>query len=613
MAISRYDQPAQSNALDTFVNTYVPIPFEEMMKVGMMKKQQEDQGFENLAKTYEDTHNLKYISGSEDEKYIKQHVLPTSEDIFNRYANQDLSDPVVQRKMRMEFNSKIDRNRIRDIQSSYEGWQNYLKDNAKLKMEGKASPFEEDPSRGWDSSKHGVFTKSPEAYNDPIKEIRENLFAPVHDSTLKSINLGEGNIEVMSGVNQKMIDDITVKNLPNYLRNNTGRNAIKEFRASTGLTEDQASDAKILAMAFRAAGEPYLRQNQKIEHMQRPRPDKNKGTKPMFSNASNTQSLKNTDRVTIGKEYIGVNLNEADDPVKMMKSGHYNEKGNLKINVPSTTGESIKDIWEDIKKSISTGKMDTGTEQVGYADISKLAQNYNNQRTIINSIKESNPELANSSDIEVMGAYAKAYKNAENVDYNVYLYPNDSKNNVAKDMTDLITKDLGGRLLYSAQTGKHAGEPINTIDDIFKKLNVPKADRKRSNISVSGAVPAKNAYKASIAASDGPHDFLVSTNQREQHAFKLVEDANRLANNGILGDKPLVYKDENGNITDKYTIRTHIDMNGPRGPEFVSDIVMGNKAMSLNELEYRSAHSLEVPDNSPDNTQPENITYSDAE
>jgi len=35
MAVNRYDTPAQAE----FINTYVPIPFEEMMKVGMMKQQ----------------------------------------------------------------------------------------------------------------------------------------------------------------------------------------------------------------------------------------------------------------------------------------------------------------------------------------------------------------------------------------------------------------------------------------------------------------------------------------------------------------------------------------------------------------------------------------------
>jgi len=594
MPINRYDQPIRGQAIDTFIDTYSPIPFQEMMQVGMMKKQQEDQAYDLLSKTYEDTHNLKYISGSEDEKYIKNEVLPAVDKLFEDYSNQELSDPVVMRKMRHDFNTKIDKNRIRDIQSSFEGWQNYLKDNAKLRMEGKASPFQENEAEGWDTSKHGVFSKSPEAYNDPIKEIRESLFAPIHDSTLKTVNLGEGNMEVMSGVNQKMIDDITIKNLPNYLRNNTGKNAIKEFRASTGLTEDQASDAKILAMAFRAAGEPYLRQNQKIEHLQRPRPIKsNKGTIPMFSNASNTQALKNTDRVAISKDQIGYDINEADDPVKMMKSGHFDNKGNLK---PRDTNElSFRNAWESFKGSITAENLSDVDKQMK----DKANQEYNTNKSIINHIRETSPELKNSSDVEVLNNYSKAYKNSENVDYNVYLY-NDApgKADIKKQMTDQVIDDLGGRLLYSAQTGKHAGEPINTIDDIFKKLDVPKADRKKSNVHIIGAVPAKNAYKATVFASDGPHDFLVSTNQKEQYTFKLVEDANKLANNGILGDKELNYG--NG---EKYIIRTRLH-NGSRGPEFVSDIVSPNGTpMSLSELEYRSAHSLEVPDNSSDNIQ----------
>lgn len=46
MAINRYDTPAQAQ----FINTYVPIPFDQMMKVGMMKQQLVERNDESAAK-----------------------------------------------------------------------------------------------------------------------------------------------------------------------------------------------------------------------------------------------------------------------------------------------------------------------------------------------------------------------------------------------------------------------------------------------------------------------------------------------------------------------------------------------------------------------------------
>jgi hypothetical protein len=593
--INKYDQPISGQAYDTFVDTYVPIPFDEMMKVGMMKKEQEDKAYDALSKTYEDTYNLKYIPNSEDEKYIKGTVIPGVRDVFNKYANQELSNPIIQRQMRAELNSKIDKNRISGTQTSYEGWKEYRKNYDKLKLEGKASPFETDESEGWDTNKHGEFTKAPEAYTDPIKELQERLFAPIHDSTLKKVNLGEGNISVTSGVDQTTIDTVTKDNLGSYLNTTTGKNAIKAMRASTGIGPDKKTDAEMLAYAIQKAGDPYLRHNEKIEHLQRPRVDKNK-TIPGFNDMwSNTQSIKNVDRVNISKDQLGHTLSEANDPIKLMKSGSFDSNGNLKLR---------DDVYKplDIHKPASSPMSPYDYHQE--KDPIKAQQQYNTQKSIIDHIRQTSPEMKDVSDMEVLRSYAQAYNNAENVDYNEYLFDNMGKGNIKKPITDMVIDDLGGRKLVSAQTGKHSGETINNINDIFDKLKVPKNDRKRSNIHITGTVPGRNAYKATVFAADGPHDFLISTNQKEQYIFKPMEDATKLANNGIIGDKEL-------NVGGRRLIvRTKmipdIDNNGQPTHKFKSVVASGdgqsilrgqdpNAEIPLNVLEWESVQQLTHP------------------
>ena len=88
MAVNRYDSPAQ----DRYFNTYVPLPFEQMMPVVAQRQQQLQREQDMLIKTYEDTQNLAYIPGSPDETYVRNYLSKTG-DLVNKYYGQDLSDP----------------------------------------------------------------------------------------------------------------------------------------------------------------------------------------------------------------------------------------------------------------------------------------------------------------------------------------------------------------------------------------------------------------------------------------------------------------------------------------------------------------------------------------
>lgn len=628
--INRYDQPIHGQAMDTFVDTYVPIPFDEMMKVGMMKKEQEDKVYDMLSKTYEDSHNIKYAPNTKDEKYIKESVIPATKEIFEKYANQELSNPIIQRQLRSELNSKIDKNRIDKIQETYQGWREHELQKQKLATEDKLNPYEEDKISGWDSSSQGVYHGMSTAYIDPIKEIREDLFKPIHDSTLKRTSLGAGNIRITSGVDDKTVSKVSNDNLGNYINKLNVRTKIRQVREAYGISPDKMNDAEILYhYIFKPAADPYLRENEKIEHLQR---DKNKDNKtsPFLDAWSNTQSIKNMDRVNISKDQIGHDLTEATDPIKLMKSGNFDDNGNL-IKRTAIPGP-------DRSGNISVGKsgsfldmyLHNQTTQSGLVNPSagssinqeQLDKQYNNQRNLIDHIKSTSYNIdkdgkpiytfKNLPDMEVLRAYSQAYNNLENVDYNEYLFDNFGKGNIKKPITDMIIDDLGGRKLVNAQTGKHSGETINNLNDIFDKLDVPKDDRKRSNIHITGTVPGKNAYKATIFSSDGKsHDFLISTNQKEQYIFKPIEDVVKLANNGIVGDKELNVGGRRFIVRSKIVSQNEngypmLDNNGQPTHKFKSVITSGdrmpvlkgqdpNAEIPLNVLEWESVQQLTHP------------------
>ena len=89
--VTRYDKPSESN----IQQTYVPIPFDQMMEAGKVMAQQYETGMDALQKVYDDTYNIKYIPGSKDEQYVKQYVIPAAKDVFTKYISQDMGNPNV--------------------------------------------------------------------------------------------------------------------------------------------------------------------------------------------------------------------------------------------------------------------------------------------------------------------------------------------------------------------------------------------------------------------------------------------------------------------------------------------------------------------------------------
>lgn len=263
MAVSRYDRPAEYTSLDTFVDTYVPIPFEEMMQVGLMKQQQEEQAYDALSKTYEDVYNLTYVPNSKDERYIKEHVIPTAKELFDRYSLEDLSDPIIRRQMRRDFSTKINTNKIKDIQRSYEGWRTHQVQKQRLASEDRLDPYEEDRSVGYDTSIHGVYSDFSTAYTDPIIDLQKKYFEPLKETLLRD---EKGRLKVtprgynVEGVTQDIVKNVAEKNLDTEIASKTGRRAIRMYRERYGISKDKASDKEVLRRAFTDAGEPFIRE-----------------------------------------------------------------------------------------------------------------------------------------------------------------------------------------------------------------------------------------------------------------------------------------------------------------------------------------------------------------
>lgn len=256
MAITPFDQPAQSN----FISTYSPVPFNELMQAGAMKAKQYESGLENLMQTYEDTNNLKYIPNSKDEEYIKSVVVPHTKQIVDKYSNQDLSDPIIRRQMRMELNNGIDKQRIKDIQNSFEGYKQYVGEKMKLQQKNMLSPLEGTPHQNWDTSTQGTFQHLPSEWSDPIKGLQDRYFQGLETQVLRDKRgnpISDPRGYYTSAITANRIGQETETNLDNALATPDGQRAVALYRHQYNIPNN-VSDRDILRQAMLSAGHKFI-------------------------------------------------------------------------------------------------------------------------------------------------------------------------------------------------------------------------------------------------------------------------------------------------------------------------------------------------------------------
>jgi hypothetical protein len=232
MAINRYDVPAQDN----YKNTYVPLPYEQIMGTVAARQAQLQREQDMMNKTYEDTSNLKYIPGTKDEGYIKDYIGKTS-DIVNKYYGQDMSDPVIKAQMRREFSNITDKNRIQNVQSSHDAWSTNQKYKAELRAKGLYdAAIDEDPANAKFDSTSGVYQYMTPQYKDPMATADE-YFKPI-----KASSLGNDGTYTYQGVDKNKIDSVVNAEWSNFANTVDGNNYVRKIAKENGL---DPTDSKV--------------------------------------------------------------------------------------------------------------------------------------------------------------------------------------------------------------------------------------------------------------------------------------------------------------------------------------------------------------------------------
>jgi len=477
MAISQYDSPARSE----FVSTYSPIPFNELMQAGAVKQKAYETGLDNLMQTYEDTHTLKYIPGSKDEQYIKNEVIPTAKTIVDKYANMDLSDPVVRRQMRTDFNTNIDKNRIKDIQDSFGGWQNNQKWRQKLKAEGKYQDFLDTPDTGYDTSIMGTYQKLTPAAMDFRKEAEE-YFNNIEGDSYTDPRTGEVRITV----NPKKIEQTAKGSVQTFLESNAGQQKVLQYRMShpdTKATPQQIAHQYLLEVGKEKL---YNRHEEFVpEYIARGREDKS--TNPIASIESMPMTDVPTSRVS-PTDFDKKKAGETDFAKAAMspslglwsrsgKEDTYLKDPLLKPEVQSVI-KMLPKVYQDyyILATAPTGTTDPTTLKNAQEKL------YPKLKEVVNNVNEHLKK----------GTYVEAYTPKARKEMTDYVLG-------TEELSKIGAGNLPNRKYYDPETHKIYTNSL----EFYKEVIVPEIKKNKTGmVSVNGRLNKDNPFSHPMLTND---------------------------------------------------------------------------------------------------------------
>jgi hypothetical protein len=237
--INQYTAPAQFKAMDT----YVPIPFEEIAYAGMQKDARYNQAKQDMASTIGNLESIDIPSNTDDYGYLHGEFIPELENLKNRYSGTQLDDPNVQMQFQNEMGSLMSRHgsRIKAIQQNSQKIKEYKAIKNKQVESGKYDWTLNDPEpwAGLNSSTQS-FDAIPKEYND-INPTLESYFKGIEPRIGRKLHTGVYEY----GVYDDDIKNIASANANALLMTKEGQSEIERYYKKTGLTPKDVSPSEI--------------------------------------------------------------------------------------------------------------------------------------------------------------------------------------------------------------------------------------------------------------------------------------------------------------------------------------------------------------------------------
>ena len=232
MAVNRYDNPAQAQ----FINTYVPIPFEQLYTLGKEAKAEVDKAYEAYASALDKWGEFQSPSEVDTKAFYDEtygRALPVAEEMAR---NIDLIKTPEGRAKIFSVINNTDRAKLSMLKQSAANLRARQEINAKLMMEGKYNPLWHDVDfTNYNTQSSGIYNDlAPLAYKD-IRELSDPYYSKLQKGYLYTqggYDYFGNTMEDLEGVANAHLNDIA--NTPE------AKMHMQKYMESTGANAQQA-------------------------------------------------------------------------------------------------------------------------------------------------------------------------------------------------------------------------------------------------------------------------------------------------------------------------------------------------------------------------------------
>ena len=251
---NRYDNPAQAD----FINSYVPLPFEQLYNIGRTMVDRVDKAQKELSDFTEKNAKFRSLSNVDTNKFYDLTLGKVQPIVQELVKNPDLIKTPEGRRMISGTINNIDYASLAKLEQSKANMDLRNEMNAKLSMAGKYNPFWHDVNFGeYDTLNNGLFSDTNVT---PYETIQEG--ASKYYDNLKDTLLEDNGVWQTTGVNQNTIDRVTNQNVNAYANTVAGQNHMKEAIAK-GLTTPENA-VNWLGTQMKQIAQEYVRETKTL-------------------------------------------------------------------------------------------------------------------------------------------------------------------------------------------------------------------------------------------------------------------------------------------------------------------------------------------------------------
>ena len=232
MAINRYDTPAEAK----FINTYVPIPFEQLYTLGKEAKNSVDAALAETDAALAKWSEFQSPSAVDTNTWYNETVGRANPIIEEMSANPDMIKSAEGRAKLQSAIRNVDRAKLSTLLQSRENLVSRQKMNQELMARGMYNPeWHNVDFLNYDTTKSGTFNDvSPLAYKS-IQDLTEPYYKGIQDSFLQT----KGGYDY-TGVTPEMIANIADTNFSGIVNTPEAQKHMALYRQQTGADEEQA-------------------------------------------------------------------------------------------------------------------------------------------------------------------------------------------------------------------------------------------------------------------------------------------------------------------------------------------------------------------------------------